>query len=1195
MDAASNGLGKLLPKGITAKRRRHKASSISSSNDDGARSAPVSRTTTNSGASLTDFDNNNNHQQHQQGGDSNNASNNGHDEQNDGVPYDSDPDSPVSRPAFVSPHPSHVGYLTTSSPLVQAAHKPEPQPQSQSQSQSQPNSQPQTQSQSQPFGNQTIVSARSSTFSHASVDSTDSAASSLKRSESLAAPHQLSKKPSTSGRLRDVFRSKKPLSDKSETDDRSPLASAADQSAGPVPSIPPLDPESPKAAATPAQVQQNRRLSRGQKVPLIKPPVTPPSASTDATTPVIVNTPPTPTDPVIPTPGRAVTASPRGTPDASPGNMISQRRSRAGSGSIGPSKLSTITPAPLTPTPENGPATPGNPAATFFSSMFSAVQNTANSLSNTIQNSAIAQNANKNHPANNSANHTPVKEHQEREDNVEVESSSEAQPDQSMDSKEPAVKTLGMGDLSLSQLGILDTANHAATPVSARFAESESRARSESAPVDAHTTGPSVHEDPVGRPRSLYETALAGASATGERTPPAGSVYEGKTEIHRSGSIRSVVERRRHRGSSAATGGTIAAAIAAANSSFANPAAVAMAPKLTGFAVATKRRNRDFHSLFKSVPDDDYLIEDYSCALQREILAHGRLYISEGHLCFSSNILGWVTTLVMSFDEIVSVEKRSTALVFKNGLEISTLHAKHIFASFASRDTTYDLIIKIWKLGHPHLQSSLNGVRLEEPGGDRTEKIETESVSAVNENDHSVSGSDVESEVGDDDDDVYDEDEDGDDGQEASQATETQATEPFPGERTITRKASAAVGPAAAEKVDESAPSGAGVDFPGPAVHAPTECGDAATHYDKILGDDVVPAPLGKVYSLLFGPASAAWMGKWLTVEQKCTDLQMEDKRALSDDNKTRSFSYIKPLTGSIGPRQTKCMVTEQIDHFDLEKAVNVTVSTQNPDVPSGNIFVVKTKYCLSWAEGNATRVQVNCTIEWSGKSWLKGAIERGANDGQTQYCKDIFIALKTAVSSRPRSGTVTNGAAPKIKKRGRKSKSALASNPASDVEGVSKTSAQQGWGLFEPLHPLFGPVVDTFRPIVTGNVVYGLLVGLLVASWFGFGANRQAVAPYGRDMGYVGYPQRLAAYEEMWRKEESDLWDWIEERAGLDRLGEPRMQPRKRVVEPRTVEEKLREAKMDEREIKEALRVTEEHLQVLKSVVNNKKAPPAA
>ena len=800
------------------------------------------------------------------------------------------------------------------------------------------------------------------TFPGGSVDSLDSNTPSIVRSETGLAPPAVTKK-SSAGRLRDVFRSKK-ASEQSSSEEKSPKTVAADKSADAVPSLEDLKTKPPISSLERTSTGRARRLSRPIKVEPLKPPQTPPQAD-EIATPVIVNTPPTPTDshhPEQKSPARS-SRSRSNSNASSSGNMITQRRSRAGSGAIGPSKLSNITPAPLTPTPESGPLnSPNNPTANFFSSMFSAVQNTANTFSNTISNSNLSQ-TNKSRP--NSA----VKEQTEPEQHsVEVESSSEALPERSSDSKEPAVKTLGMGDLSLSQLGIVETPSNVPTPVTAKFAESDSRARSESAPVDVHTPGvEQTHEESqLPRPRSLYDPLVSG-----DRTPPTGSMYEGKSGIQRSGSIRSAIGRRRKRGSSAATGGsamTIGAAITAANASVANPVAGASAPKLTGFAVATKKRNRDFHNLFKSVPDDDYLIEDYSCALQREILAHGRLYVSEGHLCFSSNILGWVTTLVMSFDEIVLIEKRSTALVFKNGLEISTLHAKHIFASFTSRDTTYDLIVKIWKLGHPHLQSSLNGVRLEETGGDKTEKIETEALSVAGS--QSISGSEDESEAGDD---VYDEDEDNDEDLDMAPTADAPALDP-PTEKAIARKASGGA-PLNVEKSDDTATPSLGADFPGPTAHTPTECGDADKHYDKVIGDDVVPAPLGKVYNLLFGPASTPWMYKFLSVDQKCTEVTMDDKKGLTDDNKTRTYTYIKPLGGSIGPKQTKCIVTETLEKIDLEKSVNVLCSTQNPDVPSGNIFQVKTRYCLSWAEGNATRVQVNCTIEWSGKSWLRGML----------------------------------------------------------------------------------------------------------------------------------------------------------------------------------------------------------------------------
>ncbi len=204
-----------------------------------------------------------------------------------------------------------------------------------------------------------------------------------------------------------------------------------------------------------------------------------------------------------------------------------------------------------------------------------------------------------------------------------------------------------------------------------------------------------------------------------------------------------------------------------------------------------------------------------------------------------------------------------------------------------------------------------------------------------------------------------------------------------------------------------------------------------------------------------------------------------------------------------------------------------------------------------------------------------------------------MFAGLKATVSSRARSGTLPNGAAAKGKKKGRKGKAAQVSGPTSDVDGIVHVSKKQDWGVLEPVHGLVGPVVDIVGPLLTGNVMYGLLVGLLVASWFRFGfTNRQAPRHYGQDLGYLAYPDRLAAYEEMWRREESELWEWLEERVGLDRLNDGQLHNRKKVLEPRTVEEKLREDRMDDREIREAIKVTEDKLIVLKSVMEKRNEP---
>jgi hypothetical protein len=50
-----------------------------------------------------------------------------------------------------------------------------------------------------------------------------------------------------------------------------------------------------------------------------------------------------------------------------------------------------------------------------------------------------------------------------------------------------------------------------------------------------------------------------------------------------------------------------------------------------------------------------------------------------------------------------------TAFVIPNAIQITTRQAKYTFASFLSRDTTFDVIYNIWKLERPDDASSASG------------------------------------------------------------------------------------------------------------------------------------------------------------------------------------------------------------------------------------------------------------------------------------------------------------------------------------------------------------------------------------------------------------------------------------------------------------------------------------------------------
>jgi hypothetical protein len=940
-------------------------------------------------------------------------------------------------------------------------------------------------------------------------------------------------------------------------------------------------------------------------------PLTPPTLIMD--TPLTTVTPPTPTESRFEATTGSPTAEKPGSKNGSDsnivvspsGNMISHRRIRSTSSvTHQPSKLSTSVTAPLTPTAEDK----RTPSGSIFSSWVSAAQNAATTITN-----LTGQNRNR---SGTNASDATAKSKPHEEPIKEEEEVSEPETPR----KQLAVETLGSGDLNFEHLGLngeeaealalknessdLRKDNVVDRDIAAAKVEDALAKRAVSAAYEKmSTTSTPVAEipDPMGGGSMRHAQSII-AAGSGEKTPPNGSVYESELgSIKRTGSVRSKMKRR-SRGSSTATGhSAIGAMIGASTATLANPAT---GPRLTGFTMAPKQRNRNFHQQFRSVPEDDYLIEDYSCALQKEILLAGRIYISEGHICFFSNILGWVTTVVISFEEVVSIERESTAVVFPNAIAIQTLHARHTFRSLLYREQTYDLLIGIWRVSHPaSFQKSMNGKQLAAEEGSAAPVVEEAASAQPSEGSTS--------------DDSGSED-DNDSSPSLLESSASAAGSEVADGKTVSRKPSGMNASAVAQTASilsgtagdvpqplaaQAGLADAAKDFPGPATHAPTECADSTTHYDKIVKDEVIGAPLGKIYSLLYGPESGFFVRKFLADECKCTEIAFEDdKKGLNNEIKSRQYSYIKPLGGSIGPKQTKCITTENLDFFDLEKAVSVTCSTQTPDVPSGSAFSTKTRYCLSWAPGNQTRFQMNCTVEWTAKSWLKGPIEKGAADGQQTYGDQLMRILKGAVSGRPR-GTTNASKGSKLTKKKRKGE-----KKQKEEKTEEKKSQAPNWGVFEPLRGPLSPVVDILRPVLKLEVVVAVLCVMVLLMWIRGPSSTGQVAPYRSSS------DRLAHYDGIWAREENDFWEWLESRANVDTVvlreqaaGKQRQtkQDAKRVATQRLqqqkkkrskssssqeMEAKIKEEKISQREMEDAIRITKERLEVLEKVVEKKK-----
>lgn len=409
-----------------------------------------------------------------------------------------------------------------------------------------------------------------------------------------------------------------------------------------------------------------------------------------------------------------------------------------------------------------------------------------------------------------------------------------------------------------------------------------------------------------------------------------------------------------------------------------------MGPQITGFAVASSKRNFEFHQLFPQVPEDDYLIEDYGCALLRDILIQGRLYVSENHLCFKANIFGWVTNVVLSFSEIISIEKRMTAYVIPNAIQISTLQSKHNFTSFLSRDATYDLIVNIWRLSHPGVPlAAADQADLSEEYSE-IEEDGNSSVAAV------TLGGEGKPDEG---------EQQGKEGGEAKPSKRARLKRKLKGAKTGVRDENLAAVAAVAERSGtplapqrrSPAPGGKRV------AHRKTSClcEEKKEHFSSVVLDTTYPAVPEKIYNLLF--TSGFMRGFW-TEDQKLMDLQISDWGPSSDNRNllSRNISYIKPLAGGFGPKQTKCLLSDENLHVDFDDYVVTLTTTRTPDVPSGGSFCVKTKTCITWeGTGNVSHVYVTCQVEWSGRSMLKSIIDKASLDGQKQYYKDLDDAVR--------------------------------------------------------------------------------------------------------------------------------------------------------------------------------------------------------
>ncbi|XP_013870104.1 GRAM domain-containing protein 3 [Austrofundulus limnaeus] len=107
------------------------------------------------------------------------------------------------------------------------------------------------------------------------------------------------------------------------------------------------------------------------------------------------------------------------------------------------------------------------------------------------------------------------------------------------------------------------------------------------------------------------------------------------------------------------------------------------------------KTNGQYHKIFKEISKEEQLRQSYTCALQKDILYQGRMFVSDHWICFHSKVFGKDTKIAIPVTSITNIKKTKTAILVPNALVIATTNDRYVFVSFLSRENTYKFLMSV--------------------------------------------------------------------------------------------------------------------------------------------------------------------------------------------------------------------------------------------------------------------------------------------------------------------------------------------------------------------------------------------------------------------------------------------------------------------------------------------------------------------
>ncbi|OQR76495.1 GRAM domain-containing protein 1A-like [Tropilaelaps mercedesae] len=424
-----------------------------------------------------------------------------------------------------------------------------------------------------------------------------------------------------------------------------------------------------------------------------------------------------------------------------------------------------------------------------------------------------------------------------------------------------------------------------------------------------------------------------------------------------------------------------------------------------------KSKCSDFRRLFskEGVPESEMLIVDYSCALQRDILVHGRLYVSQNYLCFHANIFKWETCVVLKCRDLTSMTKEKTALVIPNAIVCQTENERYFFTSFAARDRTYLMLFRIWQnallaqpMSTPECWRWVHYSYGDELGLSTDDEIEY--VAPGDLTNCKIMDAKNLAEVSID---------EGELAQAESPSLRSSAN-------TNTAKTSATSSIVVSEDAKSSASSADELEEYGSATDKRAETPECPESHEgmKQYLDRSFAMDIDHLFTCIF---TASEFYQDLQASRKISNLTIGNWERLDDTGVSISeeIGPAKPTTALNTPGVAQC---KQKRHLTYTVNLNLTMAkscvssetqslhrkskpgkmysirseVSNTGIPYADAFVVQQHYCIRREDENRCRLKIYAQIDFRKPPWgfVKGMIEKNTHQGVSEFVGDLQKAL---------------------------------------------------------------------------------------------------------------------------------------------------------------------------------------------------------